>query len=1243
MQPELVSEQLLANVGDNGRISFNGNDLCMRDVAFTAYYLIKKGDLHKAAAIIKNAAAIIRTGTVHYDEAVFFLWMLGEYLNATGEIEDSPDFSRLIDFDIDYLSGEWMKPQKNWLGNLDEAIYLNNIAIAYGAVQSINNKLQSENARKLLIRMREFMFQKFLDQGRVVSRLGDKEILGDISLIAVPFGLLDAGNQILVESINVLEKELVEQGVRLSRRDLFFGGCIRSDLTCLLSWYYSERGNIARAKSLLEEVEKIWNRDGKLYIVDRASAREPLYFDYDTEKSKGSMEESYLGYVLYAIAQLNIRSKEAMTIDSSESIKIIHMPKGTENPYLRETAARYPHHPEKDDIVVLKMITQPLILSQEAYVEYSLNGNSQKRITMEVETGAAGDRYWKAGIGPFDVGDHVEYRFIVKTDDTQVTSKAENFTVRAWQPVGDITDVCLNDDQVTLYFNSLPGTAKRPCFEMKKHNDSTLKWSFYVTDVSPVGDPVVAEDVNIELDNKILKIGTRDLSINVSDKFMQGPPAQILQSYNRHGGGFIEFLGDGSDQIYKVRFKFFMDGAERFFGMGERYSHIEYRGHNVDTYVYNQYRDQRLRTYIPVPLAISSKGYGIYTDTPMYSVFRFGTRLSDLFEMEINIHKEKQATAGYIFTGNPKEIVQSFVKLTGKPQLPPKWSFGPWISSNNWDSQAETMKQVELTNKYKIPATVLVLEQWSDEATFYIFNDAQYRVKDGNDYLRYEDFTYPDWGRWPDPRKMVEDLHQNGLKVLLWQVPVEKYMDGIAHGQRDEDERAMLAGGYHVQYRDGKPYRIPDYEWFKRSLVLDFSNPAAREWWFNKRLYLLKDIGVDGFKTDGGECIYGEDVLFFDGRTGDEMRNQYANDYIGAYHRFAAEHVADGGVTFSRAGFTGAQQYPLHWAGDERSTYEAFRASVRAGLNCGMSGIPFWGWDLGGFHGAIPSAELYIRAAQMAAFCPIMQYHAETKGEFNQDRTPWNIAERTGRPLVIEIFKKYADLRMNLLPYIYQQAIQSAETGIPMMRPMVMEYPDDPSCMEVSQQYMFGDSLLVAPVTEEDSSGKDVYLPDGDWINFFSGEIVTGNRLLRVKAALENIPVYLRENSVIPLNLSDDFQLCSHVGNRVDRYENLCFMVFLTASANYDFRDDLGNKLTIGLAKSAHEIRIDLKSNYSGPILLIFANISKIAAVEIINNPGSIDNNPAGYTPDRCTIRDNALNIKVGHKNEGKASMIARI
>ncbi|HEX7714834.1 MAG TPA: hypothetical protein VF531_12540, partial [Bacillota bacterium] len=376
MQPELVSEQLLANVGDNGRISFNGNDLCMRDVAFTAYYLIKKGDLHKAAAIIKNAAAIIRTGTVHYDEAVFFLWMLGEYLNATGEIEDSPDFSRLIDFDIDYLSGEWMKPQKNWLGNLDEAIYLNNIAIAYGAVQSINNKLQSENARKLLIRMREFMFQKFLDQGRVVSRLGDKEILGDISLIAVPFGLLDAGNQILVESINVLEKELVEQGVRLSRRDLFFGGCIRSDLTCLLSWYYSERGNIARAKSLLEEVEKIWNRDGKLYIVDRASAREPLYFDYDTEKSKGNMEESYLGYVLYAIAQLNIRSKEAMTIDSSESIKIIHMPKGTENPYLRETAARYPHHPEKDDIVVLKMITQPLILSQEAYVEYSLNGNS---------------------------------------------------------------------------------------------------------------------------------------------------------------------------------------------------------------------------------------------------------------------------------------------------------------------------------------------------------------------------------------------------------------------------------------------------------------------------------------------------------------------------------------------------------------------------------------------------------------------------------------------------------------------------------------------------------------------------------------------------------------------------------------------------------------------------------------------------------------------------------------------------
>lgn len=187
-----------------------------------------------------------------------------------------------------------------------------------------------------------------------------------------------------------------------------------------------------------------------------------------------------------------------------------------------------------------------------------------------------------------------------------------------------------------------------------------------------------------------------------------------------------------------------------------------------------------------------------------------------------------------------------------------------------------------------------------------------------------------------------------------------------------------------------------------------------------KRQYLVDEVEIDGFKTDGGEFVFGDDVQFSDGRTGKEMRNAYPNLYIGEHYRYINE--KRDGIVFSRAGFTGAAQMPAHWAGDEKSTFAAFQRNLCAGLNAGISGVPFWGWDLAGFSGEIPSAELYARSASMAAFCPIMQYHAESKAEFNQDRTPWNIAERRNAPWVIDVYRYYAKLRMAMLPYIAEEA-----------------------------------------------------------------------------------------------------------------------------------------------------------------------------------------------------------------------------
>lgn len=1177
---------------ENGCYIYNGAEAGVMESAFLSYYLIREGSAHKAIPFINKISKKITDRCVQYIDEVLWLWVLGEYINNSKAVEWLDKLAVTIDVVLDDISRQWQVPRTNWICPSEEGLYLSNIAMAYGAVQSINNSLRSGKAQQLLIAIRDFTFKKFLKGGKIVSRLGNEEIFGDISIVAVPFALLDAGNQILVESIKTLEEQLVSKGVRFSNGDTYYGGCTRNDLTCLLSWYYSERGDIARSKWLLDQVATVWDRDGKLYEVDIESRKEELYYHYWLEKKNGVVEESFLSYILYFIAKQNISDKEKAGVESKGELSIIHNPTGTGNPYLFENFERYPRNPEESENVQLKMITDPFNTNQKAYVEYMVNGTIKEKLEMRVNTSKEGDKFWQTGIGSFNFGDRIEYYFEVHDNSVVTRSARYEFKVRKWHRLDKIIHASNDKGVISIFFEPLPGSSKVPRITIGRYGENTVKWSFSMDDISdvPKGNAGAGgyDTVSIKLDDYNLEFSIKDMLL----KILSPDRGSVAETYGSHDESFVELLTDCSGCIYKIRYKFRMKPDERIFGMGERFSDIEFRGLDVDNYVYNQYRDQGLRTYIPVPFAISSGGYGIYLDTAYYSVFRFGTRLSDMFELEADLDRKEQSACMYVFAGTPKEIIQQFAKITGRPVLPPKWAFGPWMSSNNWDSQAETLKQVELTKKYKIPATVLVLEQWSDEATFYIFNDAQYKVKDGNEYLKYEDFTFPEWGRWPDPKKMVEKLHDEGLKVLLWQAPVQKFMDGIAHAQRDEDEKAMLEKGYHVKYRDGGEYRIPAFEWFKRSLVPDFTNPEAREWWFNKRLYLVKDIGIDGFKTDGGECVYGDDVLLYDGTAGNAARNRYPNIYIGSYHEFINRHTGGKGITFSRAGYTGAQAIPLHWAGDERSTFDAFRSSVRAGLSCGMSGIPFWGWDLAGFNGPIPTAELYVRAAQMAAFCPVMQYHAETKGEFNQDRTPWNIAERTGEAYVIDIYKRYADLRMNLLPYIYQEALSSCQTGIPMMRAMFMEYPEDMSCRELTGQYFFGESLLVAPVMEEGGSTKNIYFPQGKWMDFFTGEEITGSRFATVKAGIDKIPVYIKENSIIPLNLSESCELCSHVGNRVDGYENLCFLIYVNDILSYRFADDLGNEVDIISKKNNNKLHINVS----------FTSVSEKSIVLMVRN-----------------------------------------
>ncbi len=567
----------------------------------------------------------------------------------------------------------------------------------------------------------------------------------------------------------------------------------------------------------------------------------------------------------------------------------------------------------------------------------------------------------------------------------------------------------------------------------------------------------------------------------------------------------VEWLVAGDD-VVGVRFAIPIGPRARVVGFGERFNALDQRGRAIDSVVFEQYKDQGERTYLPIPYAIVVDGertFGFHVETSRRVWFDVARSRDDAIVVRTTVDPQRPMLRVQRFEGTPSEIVKRFVDATGGAKLPPDWVFEPWMSSNEWNTQARVEAEVERTAAEDIPVGVLVIEAWSDEQTFTAFRDAEYEVHADGAPHGLADFTFPVHGAWPDPKRMVDELHERGIKVLLWQIPLLRPGAGPA-SQLAADRRALVEHGLEVRQADGRPYANRGW-WFPRSLLPDFTSQEARAWWLAKRRYLVDELGIDGFKTDGGEHAWGDDLRYADGTSGAETNNRYPQLYAAAYHELAD-------VTFSRAGFTGAAAAPCHWAGDENSTWEAFRASITAGLTAGASGVYFWGWDIGGFSGPLPTAELYARATAMACFCPIMQYHSEFNHHRtpSNDRTPWNVAERTGDPRALDIYRQYAKLRMRLVPYLAEQARRTVAAGAPLMRALFFDYADDDAIWEHPYQYLLGDELLVAPVVEPDVTARDVYLPAGAWIDLWTGEARAGGRVVRCDAPLERIPVHVR-------------------------------------------------------------------------------------------------------------------------------------
>lgn len=574
--------------------------------------------------------------------------------------------------------------------------------------------------------------------------------------------------------------------------------------------------------------------------------------------------------------------------------------------------------------------------------------------------------------------------------------------------------------------------------------------------------------------------------------------------------------------VHRARFALALRPGDHVVGFGERFDRLDQVGHLLDAVVFEQYKAQGAhgRTYLPMPFAhvvgADGSAWGFHVRTTRRTWYDVGATDPGELAIEVALGGSPQEAVDLaLYEGTPTEVLRAFLDDVGRAEELPSWVFRLWASGNEWNSQQLVLERMDSHRDLDIPVGVVVIEAWSDEEGIMIFRDAQYQPRLDGAPFGLADFSFPADGAWPDPKAMVDELHARGIKVLLWQIPLlktDQSGDGL-HEQVRAEAEAMVRDGHAVREADGRPYLNRGW-WFPKSLMPDLSVQRTRDWWTAKRDYLVAELGVDGFKTDGGEHAWGHDLAYADGRRGDQGNNLYPVHYARAFGDLLRKH-GKAPVTFSRSGFTGSQAHGIYWAGDEDSTWQAFRNSVTAGLTAAACGIVYWGWDLAGFSGPMPNAELYLRAAGASTFMPIMQYHSEFNHHQHplRDRTPWHVAEMSGDDRVVPVFRRFAYLRERLVDYLAEQAAETVRTDRPLMRPLFFDYSAEARVWDFPLQYLLGSDLLVSPVTRPDVDRWKVFLPEEEWADVWTGTLVAGGRVVEVPAPLDRVPVFCRASA----------------------------------------------------------------------------------------------------------------------------------
>lgn len=522
------------------------------------------------------------------------------------------------------------------------------------------------------------------------------------------------------------------------------------------------------------------------------------------------------------------------------------------------------------------------------------------------------------------------------------------------------------------------------------------------------------------------------------------------------------FVKRGSDNARRINPVFTLTADEMIFGCGESATGLNKAGQKVNLFVTDPQGPETDQMYKPIPFFMSNRGYGMFMHTSAPVTCDFGATyigLNKMFMGDENLDL-------FVFFGEPKDILDEYTDLVGKPGMPPLWSFGTWMSRITYLSEKEGYDVAANIRKNKYPCDVIHF----DTGWFDVDWQCDYKFSEN---------------RFQNPQQMLKDLRSQGFHVCLWQLPYftpkNRYFSELI-----EKDMYVKNGNGELPYED---------------VVLDFSNPETVKWYQDKLAGLL-NIGVSAIKVDFGEAAP-LNGIYASGKSGWYEHNLYPVRYDMAVSEITKK-LHNENIMWARAAWAGSQRYPLHWGGDAATTNTGLLGTLRAGLSFGLSGFSFWSHDMGGFVKSTPE-DLYCR------WIPFGFLTSHTRAHGAPPTEPWLYDSKR----VQDVFRKSAEMKYRLMPYVYAQAKECTEKGLPMLRALFVEFPDDPGAWKVDDEYLFGSQILVAPLLESGMTGRTVYLPEGKWIDYQTEKVYEGG-WHRIEAGSLPIIMLVRDGSVLP-------------------------------------------------------------------------------------------------------------------------------